>query len=142
MIIKIMMLTDKTIAYIKKKELIYNTSRSGGKGGQNVNKVESKVELEFNVIKSEALNLNQKNIILKKYARLQNQSLIKLSSNIFRTQLQNKKEVQLKLILLLNQLLKPIKKRLTTKPSKTSKINTLKAKKQTSLIKQLRKKPT
>ena len=101
-----------------------------------------KVELEFNVIKSEALNLNQKNIILKKYARLQNQSLIKLTSNIFRTQLQNKKEVQLKLILLLNQLLKPIKKRLTTKPSKTSKINTLKAKKHTSLIKQLRKKPT
>ena len=88
------------------------------------------------------IQLNQKNIILKKYARLQNQSLIKLTSNIFRTQLQNKKEVQLKLILLLNQLLKPIKKRLITKPSKISKINTLKAKKHISLIKQLRKKPT
>lgn len=139
-VIKVIMLTDEQAILILKREVDFQTSRSGGKGGQNVNKVETKVEIEFNVVDSVILSASQKDLILKKYPGFVNGYSIKLTASKHRSQLENKEEVQEKLIALLNKLLKPKIKRVPTKPSRSSIRKKTETKKHTSEKKLLRRK--
>lgn len=134
------MLTEDQISKIFKRELVYHTSRSGGKGGQNVNKVETKVELDFDVQASEVLTDHQKHLVLSRYPDFIENSVIQIIGNVHRSQLENKEEARKKLVNLINKLLRPVKKRVKTKPGKAAKEKKLKSKKLRGEKKALRKK--
>ena len=73
------------------RELVFKTSRSGGKGGQNVNKVETKVELVFDINQSQFLNDFEKNRIFEKLKnRITAEGKLILQSSEDRSQLKNK----------------------------------------------------
>ncbi|MBL7934003.1 MAG: aminoacyl-tRNA hydrolase [Bacteroidia bacterium] len=133
------MLTDAQEKSIL-RECKFHTSRSGGKGGQNVNKVETKVEIEFDLRNSLALSEEQKTLLMKKHSGLIDDSFIKITAVKYRSQLENKEEAKKKLIQLINRLLKPVKKRVATKPGKKAKETKLQNKKHTSEKKSLRRK--
>lgn len=134
------MLTAEQVEILREKDLRFITSRSGGKGGQNVNKVESKVELIFTIEASQALRETQKKILLQSHSSKLKAGEIRIISQTSRSQIENKEKALLKLIALLEVLLKPKKKRIATKPKKSAKEKTLKQKKHLKVKKQLRRK--
>jgi ribosome-associated protein len=134
------MLTVEQIEVLKAKDLYFITSRSGGKGGQNVNKVESKVELIFNIEHAVALSKSQKKTLLASHSSKIKNGEIRIQCETSRSQLQNKALAIEKLRATLQLLLKAKKKRIATTPGKSAKENKLKEKKHRKIKKELRKK--
>ncbi len=103
-------------------ELIFSASRSSGPGGQNVNKVSTKMELRFHVMNSLLLSQEEKDLILEKLAkRISQEGELRLVSQSERTQLKNKERVIEKFYDLLSKALMPRKKRKPTKPTAAAK---------------------
>lgn len=112
------------------KEFQFKTSRSSGPGGQNVNKVETKVELLFAVYSSEVLTEEEKEILAKKAAnKIDQEGILHLTAQDKRSQIQNKELVVRKFYDLLRKAFEKKKIRKATKPSKTAIEKRLKAKK-------------
>lgn len=123
------------------KECVFKTSRSGGAGGQHVNKVETKVELWFDIVASNKLTDDEKKTLLTKLNRkLEKNRLIHLQEQSERTQLKNKQLIKDKFYALILSGFKVLKSRQPTKISKAMKVKRLETKMAKSETKKLRKK--
>jgi ribosome-associated protein len=123
------------------KEISYKTSRSGGKGGQNVNKVSSKVELLFSVNDSLLFTEEEKELLNSKLqARLNKDGFVQVICDEERSQYLNKEKAVERLIHLLTRALHKPKVRKATKVSKAAKAARLDTKRINAVKKENRKK--
>ena len=124
------------------KEISISFARSGGPGGQHVNKVETKVEVRWNVLNSNSLTEENRTWLLKKLAnRLTNTGELVISSSLTRDQSRNRANALDKLVKSLRVAFKKPKKRKPTRPSKGAKEKRLQEKKKRGETKQHRSKP-
>ncbi len=121
-------------------EWIFQATRSSGPGGQNVNKVSSKVELRFNYRNSLLLSEAEKAILSEKlFNKINKEDEIVLVAQTDRSQLKNKEKVIEKFYSLLKQALTPRKKRVSTRPTRASVEKRLESKRVRGSIKATRR---
>jgi ribosome-associated protein len=121
-------------------ELIFSASRSSGPGGQNVNKVNTKVELRFNVARSPFLSEGERIKVLTVLKnKINSDGELLIISQSERTQLMNKKKAEEKFYKLLASVLTEKRERRSTSPTNASNAERLDKKKIRSAIKKLRK---
>lgn len=124
------------------KEFIFNTSRSGGPGGQHANKVETSVELRFNIHNSEIITDEEKERLLEKLSnKITKEGDLIITAETRRSQIMNKEESIEKFYSTIENALKKPKKRKKTKPSKAAKEKRIQEKKKHGEKKSKRKPP-
>ncbi len=122
-------------------EFEFITSRSSGPGGQNVNKTETRVELRFDVTKSNLISEEEKTKIRLKYEhKISKEGILSITSQTSRSQLENKIDCIRKFYEMLSIAFKPEKKRKPTKIPRAVQLNRLEGKKKNAEKKQNRKK--
>jgi ribosome-associated protein len=125
---------------INPAEFRYSASRSSGPGGQNVNKVNTRVELRFNVLTTGSLTAEEKELAMSRLAtRINSEGDLIVTSQSERTQLQNREKAEEKIYILLAKALTVRPKRKKTRPTAASREKRLTGKKIRSNIKSLRK---
>ena len=123
-----------------KQELTFRTARSGGKGGQNVNKVETKAEALFEVATSNALDDAEKALVFEKLAnKISGEGILAVMNQTERSQLMNKTLAEEKLLRLLEKALQKEKPRKATRIPKSVVAERLKDKKKTGEKKSARR---
>jgi len=123
-------------------ELHFSSSRSSGPGGQNVNKVNTKIELRFHISASQILTDKEKEILLNKLKnKINKEGELIIVSQEDRSQTKNKESAIEKFLSILTEALTPVKKRRATKPTRASNKRRLVGKKLISEKKMHRKKP-
>lgn len=127
--------------FISEDELIFKASRSSGPGGQNINKVSTRITLLFDVVNCGSFSDTQKQQILARLAsRADKNGLIRVISQKFRTQSANRKVAVERLQQLLADALKTRRPRKKTKVPYAAKQQRLEQKKRRSLLKRQREK--
>ncbi len=136
------MISEDTLAGII-SELRFSTARSGGAGGQHVNKVSSKVILDFHIQSSAFLSPQEKYILLSRLGKKVNkEGNLQVISQEDRSQYRNKDTAIKKFVLLIRGAFTEKKKRRPTKATKASKERRITSKKRRSVIKKLRGGPS
>lgn len=125
---------------IPRSELEFQTSRSGGPGGQHANTTASRVQLRWNVLDSPTLTDRRRQLIRARLAnRIDTQGVLQITVDTHRSQHRNRDEAVDRFATLVREALQPRKKRKKTRPTRASNERRLEKKKRRSRKKQLRK---
>lgn len=124
-------------------EVRFSAARSGGPGGQHVNKVNSRVILEFDVMHTSTLSSYQKRRIAEKVGqRMNQQGILRLQAQRHRTQSANRADLLEKFVEILQDALRPVKHRVPTRVPHRAREKRLEEKKLRTRVKRVRQTPT